>query len=82
MYDKIKLYLSDEDFMMSHVQDLQQQIDTLSPEELQEILTYLNHKLNQPDEFKTKIKWKDVRGFAPDLLGGEDAQMWVTKIRS
>jgi hypothetical protein len=67
---------------MSHVQDLQQQIDTLSPEEFQEILTYLNHKLNQPDESQTKIKWKDVRGFAPNLLNGEDAQMWVTKIRS
>jgi hypothetical protein len=31
---------------------------------------------------ETKIKWKDVRGIAPDLLKGEDAQKWVDRIRS
>lgn len=39
-------------------------------------------KMITKTEGERKIKWRDVRGIAPNLLDGEDAQAWVNGIRS
>ena len=67
---------------MSRFQELQHQIDELSSDELKEMLSYLNSKVNESPPSKTTIKWKDIRGLAPNLLNGEDAQAWVNRMRS
>jgi hypothetical protein len=68
---------------MSHFQKLQGQIDELPLEELKELQSYLSNKIKQSQPVnKPKIKWKDVRGIAPNLLNGEDAQAWVNRMRS
>jgi hypothetical protein len=67
---------------MSHLlQELEQQIDSLSPKEIGTILLYAQGKLAQNSLSQVKSKWKDVCGIAPDLLKGEDAQEWVSKMR-
>lgn len=68
---------------MSHFQKLQYQIDALSLEELKELQGYLNNKIKQSQSAnEPKVKWKDIRGIAPNLLNGEDAQAWVNRMRS
>jgi len=34
-----------------------------------------------PEEQETRYDWMSVRGIAPGLLGGEDAQAWVSRSR-
>ncbi len=63
------------------LQELEQQIDSLSPSEISSILLYVQSKLEQKSLPKAKLKWKDVCGIAPDLLKGEDAQEWVSQMR-
>jgi hypothetical protein len=68
---------------MSHFQELQFQIDGLSLKEIKELQSYLDDKIKHSQTAnKPKIKWKDIRGLAPDLLDGEDAQAWVNRMRS
>jgi len=68
---------------MSHFQTLQHQIDELPLEELKELQNYLDDKIKHSQTLnKPKVKWKDIRGLAPNLLNGEDAQAWVNRMRS
>ena len=39
------------------------------------------HLLAQRPEEGPTYDWMSVRGIAPDLLGGEDAQEWVSRTR-
>ena len=32
-------------------------------------------------ETRPRPQWTDIRGIAPDLLNGEDAQAWVRRMR-
>ncbi len=66
---------------MSQLHYLQQQLDNLTVAELTELLTYLNEKMNRASHPKTPRKWSDMRGIAPNLLEGEDAQEWVSRLR-
>jgi hypothetical protein len=34
-----------------------------------------------PDKPAERYDWMSVRGIAPNLLGGEDAQAWVSRTR-
>jgi hypothetical protein len=52
----------------------------LSSQDRQRLIeAILTHPI-EPAIEKT-LKWQDVRGIAPNLLGGEDAQEWVSRTR-
>ena len=34
-----------------------------------------------PGQAKQRRSWSEIRGIAPNLLGGEDAQEWVSRTR-
>ena len=61
-----------------------QVIRSLSPAEqaqlLEKIARNLSHQL-PPSEPLERYDWMSVRGIAPHLLAGEDAQAWVSRSR-
>ncbi len=67
---------------MSHIKTLLKQVDCLSVDEQKELLTILNKKITKPEAPKIRRKWRSIRGTAPNLLKGEDAQAWILRLRS
>jgi hypothetical protein len=67
---------------MSHIKTLLKQVDFLSVEEQKELLTLLNKNLTKPESPKIRRKLRSIRGTAPNLLKGEDAQAWILRLRS
>jgi hypothetical protein len=70
--------------MKLSLQQVLQEIDRLTLEEQSEVVNYTTEKLkcrtlnqNQP-----KRSWRELRGIAPGLLAGQDAQEWVNQLRS
>jgi hypothetical protein len=66
------------------LQQVLQEIEQLTTEEQLEVISHTTEQLkrrtltpNQP-----KRSWRDLSGIAPDLLGGQDAQEWVNRLRS
>ncbi|MEN8217212.1 MAG: hypothetical protein ABFS56_12760 [Pseudomonadota bacterium] len=67
---------------MSHIKTLLKQVDCLSVDEQKELLTILNKNLTKQEPPKIRRKWRSIRGTAPNLLKGEDAQAWILRLRS
>ena len=56
----------------------------LTLEEQACLAEHLQEKLNShpaPGGSDARINWMSLRGVAPGLLGGEDAQHWVSRTR-
>lgn len=65
------------------LQQVLQEIEQLTPSEQLEVISHATEQLkrqtatpNQP-----KRSWRSLRGIAPNLLGGQDAQEWVNQLR-
>lgn len=65
---------------MSHIKTLLKQVDLLSVEDRKELLSFINQKKQAPPIIRRK--WRSIRGTAPNLLKGEDAQAWILRLRS
>jgi hypothetical protein len=61
-----------------------QDIDQLTLEEQFEVLNHTTEQLKHRtvSQNKPKRSWRELRGIAPDLLAGQDAQEWVNQLRS
>ena len=61
-----------------------QEIEQLTIEEQVEVISHTTEQLKrrtltQPNP---KQSWHELRGIAPNLLNGQDAQEWVNQLRS
>jgi hypothetical protein len=68
--------------MSKELRELMKQADALTPEEQLRLIAYLTQRL-QHCEIKRKPR-RDIMefaGIAPNLLGGMDAQEYVTRMR-
>lgn len=66
------------------VDRIYEQTRRLAPGERLRLVERIVHDLSVGAEgldVQPRPSWNDVRGIAPDLLGGEDAQEWVTRTR-
>jgi hypothetical protein len=62
----------------------EQVIRSLSPAEQAQLLEKIAHNLSHQlpaSEPQERYDWMSVRGIAPNLLAGEDAQAWVSRSR-
>ena len=68
--------------MSKELNDLMRRADALTPDEQLRLISYLTQRL-QNCEIKRKPRRKitEFAGIAPNLLGGMDAQEYVTRIR-
>ena len=68
--------------MSKELNDLMREADALTPDEQLRLISYLTQRL-QNCEIKRKPRRKitEFAGIAPNLLGGMDAQEYVTRIR-
>ncbi|MCK5521591.1 MAG: hypothetical protein KAI83_00525 [Thiomargarita sp.] len=65
-----------------NIQNLLHQIEILTIDEQKTILTFLTQKMEQSKPKKQRRKLSDFRGSAPNFFGGEDAQEWISRLRS
>ena len=65
------------------LEDIIRRAEALTPDEQIELIAHLVHELAQQtdDAESARRDWSEIHGIAPDLLGGEDAQSWVTRGR-
>ena len=68
--------------MSKELNDLMREADALTPNEQLRLISYLTQRL-QNCEIKRKPRRKvtEFAGIAPNLLGGMDAQEYVTRMR-
>jgi len=67
---------------MINLQYILKQIESLTPEQQKVLSNFLNEKTKQPtDSPPVRRKWRSICGSAPNLLKGEDAQQWVSRMR-
>lgn len=66
------------------LQQILQEIEQLTPEEQLEVISHATEQLKRRTAPQTQPKrsWRELRGIAPNLLGGQDAQEWVKQLRS
>jgi hypothetical protein len=66
---------------MSNLQSLLKQANTLTFHEQKVLLNFLDKKLKPVEPLKPRRQWRSIRASAPNLLNGEDAQVWVSRLR-
>ncbi|MDX2213083.1 MAG: hypothetical protein SFY66_07315 [Oculatellaceae cyanobacterium bins.114] len=66
------------------LQQVLQEIEQLTPAEQLEVISYATEQLKQRALTQTNPKrsWRELRGIAPNVLDGQDAQEWVNQLRS
>lgn len=63
--------------------ELIKRAEQLEPEEQLALIAYLaGTSLPASRGARTRRPWSDLLGAAPNLLGGEDAQAWVSRERA
>ncbi len=68
--------------MSKELFDLMKQADALTPDEQLQLIAHLTQKLRGCEiKRKPRRKVTDFMGIAPNLLGGMDAQEYVTRMR-
>ncbi len=68
--------------MDSLLQQILSQIDKLTPQEQMQVVGHLINQLqNRAAIMEPRRSWHDLEGAVPNLLGGEDAQEWVNRLR-
>ncbi len=70
--------------MSPQLQQVLQEIEQLTLEEQLEVISHTTEQLKRRAEGKsqTKRRWQELRGIAPNLLDGKDAQQWVNELRN
>lgn len=58
--------------------EIMKQAGELTPDEKLALATHLIEEARQGNEVQPRRKWGEIYGLAPNLLGGEDAQEWVS----
>jgi hypothetical protein len=66
---------------MSQIQSLLKQANALTFHEQKVLLNFLDKKLKPVEPLKPRRQWRSIRASAPNLLNGEDAQVWVSRLR-
>lgn len=69
--------------MSPHLEAVLQSITQLSSREKLEVISYITEQLKQQAEPEVQVRrsWRELRGVAPNILGGQDAQDWVNQQR-
>ncbi|KAM3111728.1 hypothetical protein [Phormidesmis sp. 146-33] len=69
--------------MSLSLQEVLQEIEQLTPEEQLEVISHAAEQLKRRAVAQTysKRSWQELRGAAPNVLGGQDAQAWVNQLR-
>ena len=65
----------------SPLNEILQTVPRLSHTELLELIAYLTQQAQERAISQETYYWRDIAGIAPNLLGGQDAQEWVSKVR-
>ena len=65
------------------LQQVLREIEQLTPAEQLEVVSYTTEQLKHRTSTQPKPKrsWKELRGVAPNVLSGQDAQAWVNQLR-
>lgn len=69
--------------MSPHLEELLHSIAQLSSREKLELIGYITEQLKNQTEPapQPRRSWRELRGAAPNILGGQDAQAWVNQLR-
>jgi hypothetical protein len=68
--------------MSKELREVMRQADALSPDEQLRLITYLTQRLRRYEiKRKPRRSIKELRGIAPNLLGGMDAQEYISRMR-
>jgi hypothetical protein len=60
-----------------------QEIEQLSPDEQKQLSERLAERVKSSEVVnQPKRSWQELRGIAPNILGGRDAQEWVNELRN
>ncbi|BAU10295.1 hypothetical protein LEP3755_07790 [Leptolyngbya sp. NIES-3755] len=65
--------------MSPRLRQVLDEIAQLTPEERSQLVEQVQQM--QTLEVQPKKSWQDLAGIAPNLLNGEDAQVWVNQLR-
>lgn len=70
--------------MSALLKQVLQDIDQLTIEEQLEVISHATEQLKRRmlTQQNPKRSWQELRGIAPNLLNGQDAQEWVHQLRS
>lgn len=66
------------------LQKVLQEIEQLTTEEQFEVISHVTEQLKRRTATRNQSKrsWRELRGIAPNILDGQDAQEWVNQLRS
>jgi hypothetical protein len=65
------------------LEEMIKQAELLTVDDRLELIRQIAAGLKQPqNEPKPKRSWRELRGLAPNLLEGQDAQEWVNELRT
>lgn len=66
------------------LQEVLKQVEQLTPEDQRELIRQVSSGLASQAAAPPQAKrsWRELRGIAPNLLNGQDAQEWVNELRS
>jgi len=68
--------------MSKELNELMRLADALSPEEQLRLISYLANSVSRCEiKRKPRRSIRELRGIAPNLLGGMDAQEYITRMR-
>jgi len=69
--------------MSPQLQQVLREIEQLTLEEQLEVISHTTEQLKRrAGGNQTKRSWRELRGIAPNLLDGKDAQRWVNELRN
>ncbi len=64
------------------LEQILQEIEQLSPDEQKKLSERLAERIKSFETVsQPKRSWQELRGIAPNILGGKDAQAWVNELR-
>lgn len=65
------------------LEQILQEIEQLSPDEQKQLSERLTERVKSSEVVsQPKRSWQELRGIAPNILGGRDAQEWVNELRN
>lgn len=69
--------------MSPFLEQVLRDLDRLTPSEQLEVIGYATQKLKRHRAMQDRPRrsWRELRGIAPNLLDGRDAQEWVSQLR-
>ncbi|EDZ92552.1 MULTISPECIES: hypothetical protein [Limnospira] len=69
--------------MSALLKQVLQEIEQLTIEEQLEVISHATEQLKRRTltQHNPKRSWQELRGIAPNLLNGQDAQEWVNQLR-